>query len=372
MKSPQWVLAPLLIMLSAGHCNAQSAPPEISFDSVPGFFKLPADMYFGEVSGIALNSKKHIFVLSRGNTTGPAYGAAAAQLLEFDASGKFLREIGHNLYAWSFAHAVRVDPNDNVWVADKGSDVVVRFDPSGRVSMVFGRKSEASDESAHPLEHPKPPLPPVDGMFRQVTDMTWDSHGNTYISDGYINSRVAKYDPDGNWMGSWGEPGSGPGQFSTLHAIVADRSDQIYVADRGNARIQVFDTSGHLVRIMKIDVPAPPDAPVPIGNRPTEIGGAGYAAGTNGTMKPGSPWAMCITSGATQYLYVADAYPGRIYKLSLDGTVLGWLGGAGKVLKKFGWIHELACPSENELYVAELLNWRAQKLILHPANQSKP
>ena len=361
-----WLVAGLGVWLTTG-AAAQNAAPEIRFDSVPNFIKLPPDRYLGEVAGIALNSHKHIFVLSRGNTTGPAYGAAAAQLLEFDPNGNFQREIGHNLYAWSFAHAVRVDRGDNIWIADKGSDVVVRFDPQGRVSMVFGRKAEASDESAHPLEHPKPPLPPVDGMFRQVTDVTWDSDDNIYISDGYINSRIAKYDKDGNWLDSWGEPGSGPGQFNTPHAILADRQNRIYVADRGNARLQVFDTAGKLLQIIHIDVPPPPpNAPLAIGNRPAETGTSGTSGGNNAAMLPGSPWTMCITPGPTQYLYVSDAYPGRIYKLSLDGKVLGWLGGSGKVLKKFGWIHSLACPSENEIYVAELLNWRVQKLLLHP------
>ncbi|HTB89166.1 MAG TPA: peptidyl-alpha-hydroxyglycine alpha-amidating lyase family protein [Steroidobacteraceae bacterium] len=351
-----------LLQAFAGACFCASAfgqsVPEIAFDSTPDFFKLPEGMYFGEVSGVAVNSKKHVFVLSRGNTSGPAYGAAAAQLLEFDSAGKFVREIGKNLYAWSFAHAVRVDRYDNVWVADKGSDVVVRFDPQGRVTRVFGRKVEASDEGAHPLEHPKPPLPPVDGYFRQVTDMTWDSNDNVYISDGYINSRVAKYDKDGNWVGSWGEPGSGPGQFNQVHSIASDSQNRIYVADRFNQRIQIFDTSGKLLNTIKIDVPAPPNSPVAIGSRPTET--------SPGHMHPGSPWALCITPGPVQYLYVSDAYPGRIYKLTLDGKILGWLGGSGKTLKKFGWIHEMACPSENELYVAEILNWRAQKLTLHP------
>ena len=77
--------------------------------------------------------------------------------------GKFLREIGHNLYAWSFAHSVKIDKDDNIWVADKGSDMVIKFDPEGRVAMVFGRKQEASDEGTEPLKHPRPPLPPVDG-----------------------------------------------------------------------------------------------------------------------------------------------------------------------------------------------------------------
>ena len=361
-----WLLSGMAALLATS-ASAQNAAAEIPYDSVPNFLKLPPDRYLGEVAGIALNSKQHIFVFTRGNPSGPAYGAAAAQLLEFDPDGSFRREIGHNLYAWSFAHSVRVDRRDNIWIADKGSDVVVRFDPEGRVSMVFGRKAEASDESAHPLEHPKPPLPPVDGMFRQVTDVTWDSDDNIYISDGYINSRIAKYDRDGNWIGSWGEPGSGPGQFNTPHAIVADRQNHIYVADRGNGRLQVFDTSGKLLRIIRIDVPfPPPDAPVAIGNRPAEISDSARAGGASLTMQPGSPWAMCITPGPTQYLYVSDAYPGRIYKLSLDGRLLGWLGGAGKVLKKFGWIHSLACPAENELYVGELLNWRVQKLLLHP------
>lgn len=355
-----WLAAGAVLLLSTA-VQAQTAPPEIPFESVPNFFKLPPDIYFGEVTGIAVNSKMHIFVLSRGNTTGPAYGAAAAQLLEFDSDGNYVREIGHNLYAWSFAHQVRVDRHDNIWVADKGSDVVVRFNPQGRVTMVFGRKAEASDESAHPLAHPNPPLPPVDGFFRQVTDVALDSDDNIYISDGYINSRIAKYDKDGNWVGSFGQPGVGPGQFNTPHAIVIDNENRIYVADRGNGRIQVLNTSGKVLKIIRINVPAPPNAPVAIGSRPSEAG-----LERNGTMRPGSPWAMCITPGPTQYLYVSDAYPGRIYKLSLDGKVLGWLGGAGKVLGKFGWPHGLACPSENELYVGELLNWRAQKLLLHP------
>jgi DNA-binding beta-propeller fold protein YncE len=350
-------------ILMANWVQADAAP-EIAFDSTPNFFKLPAGVYFGEVSGVAVNSKKHIFILSRANPNGPAYGAAAAALYEFDATGKFVREIGHGLYAWSFAHAVRVDREDNIWVADKGSDMVVRFDPEGRVVMVFGRKVEASDESAHPLEHPKPPLPAVNGYFRQVTDMAWDSNNNVFISDGYINSRVAEYNRDGDWVKTWGEFGTAPGQFNALHSIVIDHDNHIYVADRGNARIQVFDTSGKLLSVLKIDVPVPPNTPPAIGNQPAEAGS--MAPGTNLLQTPGAPWALCLTPGSPQYLYVADAYPGRIYKLSTDGKVLGWLGGSGKTLKKFGWIHELACPSENEIYAAEILNWRAQKLTLHP------
>src|SRR5713101_2606778 len=334
-------------------------PPEIRYQADPNFLKLPPDTYLGEAVGVAVNSKGHIFVFSRGNSTGPAYGASAAQLLQFLPDGRFVREIGHNLYAWSFAHSVRVDKDDNIWAADKGSDMVIKFNPEGRVVLVFGRKQEASDEGTEPLKHVKPPLPPVEGMFRQVTDVAWDSAGNSYISDGYVNSRIAKIDKDGNWLKSWGEPGDQPGQFSTPHSIAVDAQNNIYVADRGNSCIQVFNTEGKFLRQFTIDVPAPADARPAIGGKPTS---------TTGTMSPGAPWAICITPGPNQVLYASDAFPGRIYKLSLDGKVLGILGKSGKQLGQFGWIHEIACPSADELYIAELLNWRIQKLILEPTH----
>ena len=213
----------LFLFMSSSVYAQQPQVPGIRFQSVPDALKLPAALYLGETAGVAVNSKGHIFVLSRGNTTGPAYGAAAAQLLEFDAKGKFLREIGHNLYAWSYAHYVRVDKEDNIWVADKGSDMVIKFNPEGRVAMVFGRKQEASDEKTGPLPHPNPPLPPIDGMFRQVTDMAWDRAGNTYISDGYVNSRIAKVDKNGTWIKSWGEPGDQPGSSALLTALLSMR-----------------------------------------------------------------------------------------------------------------------------------------------------
>ncbi len=332
--------------------------PSIAYESVPDLLRLPPDLYLGEVSGVALNSAGHIFVLHRGNSTGPAYGAAAAQLLEFDGNGDYLREIGHNLYAWSFAHTVKVDREDNVWVTDKGSDMVIKFTPEGRVDMVFGRKQEASDEDTAPLKHPNPPLPARDGYFRQVTDVAWDGAGHAYISDGYINSRVAKVSKDGDWLKSWGERGTGPGQFHTPHSIAVDASGLVYVADRSNRRIQVFDGEGAFQRQFTIDAPVPPDAKPAIGNMPGE---AEIAAGT---FAPGAPWAICLSPPPNQVLYAADGFPGRIYKLTLDGKLLGMLGRSGKRLKQFGWIHEMACPEPNVLFVAELLNWRVQKLLL--------
>ena len=345
-----------LVVALAAILSGPQAVPEIQFTADAEFLKLPDNAYFGEVAGVAVNSKGHVFVFSRGGVNGPAFGAAAAQLFEFDQNGKFVREIGKGLYSMSYAHAVRIDRDDNIWLVDKGSDMVVKLTPAGRVAMVFGRKKEASDEAV-PWTRVTPPRAHVDGYFRQPTDVTWDTQGNIFISDGYINSRVAKYDRNGNWVKSWGQKGTKDGEFDTPHNIAADAKGNIYVADRANRRIQVFDPDGTFLRAMSVtDVPVPADARPAIGDMPT--------AQTAGTQQPGAAWTLCITPGPNQVLFTSDSFPGRIYKMTLDGKVLGILGKSGKQPGQFGWIHEIACPSERELYVAEILNWRVQRLIL--------
>ncbi len=309
---------------------AQQTAPEIAFDSVPDFPKLPQGMNFGEVPGVAVNSKGHMFVFTRSNSaTGSAYAPAAAQLLEFDANGEFVREVGKGLYAWAFAHSVRVDKDDNIWAIDKGSDMIVKFNPAGRVVWVFGRRKESADAESKPWEHVTPPLPPIDGVFRQPTDVAWDSQGNIYISDGYINSRVAKYSKDGDWVKSWGEPGTGPGQFRTV--------------------------------MFSVDVPPAPGTKAVYGNTP---------AGDRLTQVIGAPNSLCITPGPNQVMFLGEStFPGRVFKLTLDGKVLGVIGRSGRNLKQFSGAHALACPSENEIYVAETANWRVQKVLLHSRTQ---
>ena len=347
-----------LLALLAAPAMAQQPVPQIPFESVPNFLKLPPGMNFGEIAAVAVNSERHVFALSRSDISGPAFGAMAGQILEFDADGNYLREVAPRLYNWAFGHGLRIDQDDNIWQVDKGSNTVTKLSPEGRVLMVFGRKGEASSTGS--LAPPRPESPPThrDGYFAQPTDVAWDAAGTTYISDGYVNSRVAKIDKNGDWVMSWGSRGTGAGELNTPHSIAVDGAGQVYVADRGNARIQVFDGDGQFVRQFKIDVPLPPGARLPIGDTPS-------TPATLGSNAPGSPYTLCITPGPTQYLYSADNW-GRIFKMNLDGQVLGVLGGAGKQLGQFGQIHGMACPSENELYVAEILNWRVQKLLLHP------
>jgi DNA-binding beta-propeller fold protein YncE len=348
---------PLLLLL-AGPALAQQSVPEIAFDSVPDFPTLPPGMNFGEVPGVAVNSKGHVFVFTRSNSAGgPAYAPAAAQLLEFTANGEYVGEVGKGLYAWAFAHSVRIDKDDNIWAIDKGSDMIVKFNPAGRILWVFGRRKESADEDTGPWEHVDPPLAHVDGLFRQPTDVAWDSDGNTYITDGYINSRVAKYDKNGDWVKSWGSKGTGPGQFRTPHAIAIDRNDNIYVGDRANRRIQVFDTDGKFLRQFTIDVPPVPGTHSTYGNTPT---------GERLAQAIGAPNSLCIPPGGSQVMFVGEStFPGRIFKVSLDGKVLGVIGRSGRNLKQFSGGHGLACPSETEIYVAETANWRVQKLKLH-------
>ena len=347
------------LVLLAGRAFAQQSAPEIAFDSVPDFPKLPRGMNFGEVPGVAVNSQGHVFVFTRSNSAGgPAYAPTAAQLLEFGPDGEFVGEVGKGLYAWSFAHSVRIDKEDNIWAIDKGSDMIVKFNPAGRVVWVFGRRKESADDEAKPWEHPDPPLAAVDGLFRQPTDVAWDSNGNIYITDGYINSRVAKFDKNGDWVKSWGTKGTGPGQFNLPHAIAIDRNNNIYVGDRSNRRIQVFDTEGKFLRMFTIDVPPDPKTRAVNGITPT---------GQRLAEVIGQPNSLCITSGPNQVLFVGEStYPGRIFKVSLDGKVLGVIGRSGRQLKQFSGAHALACPSENEIYAAETSNWRVQKLILRP------
>lgn len=354
--------------------SAQAPPrtdvPTIPFDASTDFLKITPDMNFGEVLGVAVNSKGHIVVLNHpGNASGPLYGNASTELLEFDQTGKFLRQIGKGVYGLGYSHSVRFDRYDNLWVVDKGTNAVVRFNPAGFVTLNLGRRPEGPDDPAESYYRPgrrEPPVP-VDGYFRQPTDVAWDSDDNIYISDGYTNSRVAKYDKRGNWVKSWGTRGSGgpradenPGQFNTPHNIAIDRQNNVYVADRGNRRIQVFDTNGTFLRMIHLNAAYDKKRHPVLGNLsanpPDET----------------APWTLCITaSGPTQYLYTTDQEPGRLYKLLLDGTIAGMLGESGRDTRQFNWIHGLACPSEDLIYVADMNNWRVQRLTLH-SSRSKP
>ena len=193
--------------------------PTIPHTSVPNFFKLRADLYFGEGIGIATNSKGHVFVYHRSGDT---------RLFEFDPNGTFVKEWGIGLYGIEFAHQVRVDSQDNVWVVDEGTNMVIKFNPAGRVVMVLGRRPEPVAGATQTQNAQNPPALDRKYGFGRPTDVTWDPQGNIFVSDGYVNSRVVKFDKNGRFIGQFagGAQGDGPNQLNTPHSITVGRAGQ--------------------------------------------------------------------------------------------------------------------------------------------------
>jgi len=322
---------------------AQNAVPEIRFDSVPNAIQLPAGLYLGEVAGVATNSKGDLFVYTRTGHPTVTIGTmrpfahGGSRMFQFDRTGKYVREIGKETYGFMAAAQVRVDPADNIWAVDEMSNMVMKFDAEGRVAMLLGRKAEseiipprarAGDGAGQPTD-----------LFNRPTDVAWDAAGNIFVADGAGNARIAKFDKDGKYIKSWGKRGTGPGEFADVLSIAVDAQGNVYAGDGGNRRIQVFDNNG----VFK-----------------TAFSNFGNAQ------------AMCLTRGANPVLYVSNSNPwndidvaGEIYRMRLDGTVLGKFGRAGRLLKEFGAVNSIDCRGENTLFVGELANLRVQKLVLH-------
>ena len=217
-------LAPAWALIWAASLDAQALAenvPEIAIEPVEGFIKLPEGLYLGEGIGVATNSQGHVFVYTRSGDT---------RLLEFDEDGDYLHEIGAGLYGFEFAHKVRVDRDDNIWAVDEGSNMVIKFNPEGRVTMVLGRRPEAVEGAVPSFSGPGPD---ERYLFARPTDVTWDTEGNIFVSDGYFNHRVVKYSPDGRYLGQvgTGQRGSGIDEFSTPHTIASDEQGSIYVGD---------------------------------------------------------------------------------------------------------------------------------------------
>ena len=298
----QWlrwaILGALFFTASIFPCRAEEQVPKLNYEAVPDFFQLPAGEHFVEVAGVAVNSKRHIYVFHRGKHP----------LMEFDANGKFLRSIADDLFVT--AHTVRVDAEDNIWTTDVGTHLVLKLSPDGRVLLSLGRMRTPGDDVLH---------------FNQPTDVAFDREGNIYVADGEGNSRVLKFNKFGNVLLGWGMKGSGLGEFDLPHSIAID-GDLVYVGDRENARIQIFDLEGHYLREWKL----------------------------------GHPFGLFITPD--HFIYMSDAIAGRILKINRDGKPVGVLDGPPPDKGRHFDPHSIAVGKDNSIFTAEVLAWRAQKL----------
>ncbi len=311
----------IALMLWVGPALAQQKAKaqnvaEIPYTSVPNFLKLPPGEYLGESVGVATNSKGHIFVFHR---------SANTRLFEFDENGNFLKEIGKGYYGFEFAHSVRVDPQDNIWTVDEGTDMVTKFSPDGKVLMVL--------------------------IFCRPTDVAWDPQGNIFVSDGYCNNRVVKFDKDGRFLAQVGSEKAGkePGEFNLPHGLQVARNGDVYVADRSNIRYQILDNNLKPKAILD---------------------------------QVGVGWTACVSQGPHQYLFASNSNPngnrpgswaitGEIYKMELDGTIIGKFGHASKEFGGFQVVHMMDCRNPDEIVVGEIESWRGQKLILKPDAMKK-
>ena len=272
--------------------------PELGYRVVPDFFELPAGANFGEASGVALNSKGHIFLFQR----------AKPMLAEYDEQRKFIRSIGEGLF--DHPHGLRIDADDNIWTTDDDNHLVLKLSPAGRVLLVLGRKDWAAEAT---------------WLFNRPTDVAFASNGDIFVADGYGNSRVMKFNRDGNFIKTWGKFGTGPGEFDLPHSIVVDKEGRVYVGDRENARIQIFDADGNFLK---------------------EWTGVGY------------PYGLFITPD--QHIWMVDGGYDRIVEIDQNGKILGAIGEPGRASGQLAWAHFLAEGPDRKIYVAEVLNWRFQ------------
>jgi len=207
---------------------------------------------------------------------------------------------------------------------DAADNIIFRFDSEGRTVGTLGTNPEPWTWLTHVIERAVPGR----ASLYQETDIGWSRDGSSFVADGYGNSRVAKFDKDGTFVKAWGERGGQPGNFNTPHSLVVDNNDVVYVADRGNSRIQTFDTEGNRKAVW---------------NMPT------------------APWSLCLTKGPTQVMFVGSV--GRVYKMDLSGKILGVFGRTGRMPGTIDSIHQLACPDEKTLYLANLYASRLDKWV---------
>jgi len=283
--------------------------PELPYQVDPNWPQLPEGMNFGECSGVDVDKQGNVWVFNRGSWP----------LIEFDRSGKMLKRYSSQTFRVLSSHGIRVGPDGSLWCVDVQGHVIFKVNPdTGRILMVLGNRqgTPGNNDSKD--------------AFDQPTNLCFRPDGSFYVTDGYVNSRVIEFNPDGEYLRHWGTAGKGDGQFTLVHDVVIDSKGLVYVADRQNARVQVFDETGKFL-----------------------------TKWTNA----GAPWGLVYVA-QEDAIYMCDGKYDRVVKLGLDGKVLGQFGSWGKTPGKFDYVHDIAFdPTDGSIYTAEIKNWRVQKFV---------
>lgn len=288
--------------------SAEDISPELRLTASQLQLSLPADWHLGEVAGLEVDARGHVYVFNRG----------LHSLLEFRANGRFVREIGKGLFRTP--HGLRVDEDGNIWTTDQETHQVLRFDREGKVTLILGRRDGPGTgwyERGYTV-----------ALLNAPSDVAFDSQGNIYVADGG-NFRVVKYDRHGEPLMHWGTQGTGPGEFDFPHSIAVDEDDQVYVTDRENGRVQIFTANGDYI---------------------DEWSGFG------------NPYEIQRRPDGTFWL--TDARAGTLFHLDAQGKILGRFGKWGKEIGDFGFPHGFDFTANGDILVGEILNWRIQKLTV--------
>ena len=315
MKSALFVFVSLMTAVPAlsqppGRPPLSIDGPDLGYRAVAAdqAFSMPDGMAFASVASVAITPEGNLMVLHRGDEA----------FLEFDLEGNFIRSFGEGMFGR--AHGLRYDGDGNMWVTDGGGHTAMKLGPDGEVLISLGTQGERGlwDESTGAR------------LFDEPNDIATASNGDVFIVQGHTRGepRVLKFDNEGNFLMMWGSRGDGPGQFSVAHSIVIDDEDNIYVADRENQRIQIFDVEGNFVNQWTF-----------------------------------SAMVCALYLADDGFMYITSGFDAQIVKLDLEGNVLGVTGSSGDGPNQYGEAHYLAVGPNQEIYVADVVNRRVEKLI---------
>jgi DNA-binding beta-propeller fold protein YncE len=298
MKPYSRLVSPLLVVSLLSPAGA--AERILDYRPVAGWPKLPDGVELGPVSAVATDPNGTVYVLHRGKRP----------ILAFGRDGSLLRSFGDGIL--TTGHGLRVDADRHVWATDIGSHQVFKFDFDGKVILTLGTKDKPGDSR---------------DQFNKPTDIAFAGNGDVFVTDGYGNNRVVKFNKEGKYLKVWGKKGTGAGEFNLPHAIVADGNGRLYVGDRENNRVQVFDEDGRFLAVWK---------------------------------ESGAPFGLFRSGDRT---FVADGRANWIMVLDENGKPLGRFGEKGTGAGQFKLPHMLCVDGDGAVYVAEVDNKRVQKFV---------